>query len=126
MYRPQDCITQPGAAVCGCDGKLYMTECEASGSGMALANDARCVTPPGTFQCGTKFCTHGSQYCQTWYWNDEITNLGRYVARYACVDLADAGCGTTPTCACVTSAQCGECAVSADGDLTAGCLVSPL
>jgi hypothetical protein len=125
FLRPQDC-TQLGWAVCGCDGKLYMNECEANAfGGVSVAGSALCPAPPGTFQCGTKFCTRGSQYCQTWYLNDIRTNLGRYVARYACVDLPAGECATTPTCACVTSAECGNCDVSADGDLTAGCLVSP-
>ena len=121
--RPQDCIYQGSQIVCGCDGKLYMNSCEAEGAGTDIApNGDACVMPPGTFRCGTKFCTHGTQYCEVWSTNDPAPGVpGPYVYGYACEELA-AGCdATTPTCACVTRTECGGCIASADGDLTAMC-----
>jgi hypothetical protein len=118
-----DCIYQPGPVVCGCDGQLYITPCQAELERVGLADDARCVGPPGTFRCGTQYCTHGTQYCQAWYWNDVPGSVGQpYVAHYSCADLA-AECGATPTCACVTSTECGDCTVSADGELSVMCLL---
>jgi len=59
---------------------------------------------------------HGTQYCEQML-GGAVTNPGSY----ACHTLP-AGCGTTPTCACLTGvAQCGMCAASASGDITTTC-----
>ena len=117
-----DCIYQYGPIVCGCDGQLYISPCQAELMRVDIADDARCVAPPGTFVCGTQFCTHVTQYCQVWHINAVPVGVPeQFTYGYACADLA-AGCGATPTCACVTRTECGDCTVSADGVLTATCL----
>jgi hypothetical protein len=110
VRRSLDCINQPERIVCGCDGRLYRSPCEADG----FHADGGCEPPEGTFRCGTTFCTHGTQYCQRWTY-DTVS-----YASYFCGDLA-AGCPATATCACVTTTECGTCTVSAEGDLTAMC-----
>jgi hypothetical protein len=124
VSRPLDCILQPGPVVCGCDGKLYMSSCEAEAFGSGVGpGGAPCETPPGTFRCGTWFCTQGTQYCETWILTDQRDYDGKpYVLRYACADLA-AECGATPTCDCVTRSDCSDCTASAGGELTVTCPV---
>jgi hypothetical protein len=121
VWHPQDCIYQPGPVVCGCDGTLYMTSCDAELNRVDIDSMSHCPAPPGTFRCGTLFCTHGTQYCETWFTND----IGDppYVLRYACADLPNE-CGATPTCTCVTRSECADCTMSADGDVIAMCLQS--
>ena len=59
----------------------------------------------------------GTQYCESMQ-GGATTNPGAF----ACHALP-AGCGATPTCACVTpTAQCGSCVMSNDGDVTTRCL----
>jgi len=123
VSRSQDCINEPLQITCGCDGKLYRSPCQADLAGVDPATDGGCETPPGTFRCGTLFCTHGTQYCQTWYSTNPPGSVSApWIYSFSCADLA-AGCPTTPTCDCVTATECGDCSVSADGDLTAMCRV---
>jgi hypothetical protein len=110
-----DCI-QPESIVCGCDGRLYRNECEANAyGGVDTQPMSGCPMPPGTFTCGTLFCAHGTQYC-------ESMGGGATINGYACHDLP-AGCGGTPTCACIQgTALCGNCTVLANGDIRTSCL----
>jgi len=123
LSRGADCILQPGPVVCGCDGKLYMSYCEAEVFGGVGVGAGGCETPPGKFRCGTLFCSEGTQYCEKWILTDQRDyDGGPYVFRYACVDLA-AECVATPTCDCVSRSDCSGCATSADGVLTVTCPV---
>ena len=103
---PADC-SEPEQIVCGCDGNLYRSPCDANLAHVDVVNG--CETPPGKFRCGTQFCTSGAQYCV------------RYLFAYACADLP-AACGTTPTCACIAEPKCNACTVSADGIVTVECV----
>lgn len=52
------------APACGCDGRVYATECAAERAGVDVgygcsAEDA----PPGLFPCGPEFCDPTTQYC---------------------------------------------------------------
>jgi len=123
---PADCIYEALQIVCGCNGKLYRSPCQANLERIEVSTSGGCETPPGKFRCGTVFCTPGTQYCQVHYTNDvrDAITGGPYIYGYSCGDLP-AGCGATPTCACVTSTECGDCTVSADGDLTTMCSLTP-
>ena len=115
--RPMDCAP-PESVVCGCDGSLYRNQCEANGFGRVDTQPMTgCPTPSGMFRCGIVLCMHGAQYCETRAGGSLST-----FPTHTCRDLP-AGCGATPTCACIQgTAQCGTCTVSAGGDLMMDCL----
>jgi hypothetical protein len=113
--KPLDCIT-PEQVVCGCNDKLYRSSCDANAAGVDVMASGGCAPPPGTFICGTRFCTQGTQYCET-------TVRGSGSVR-VCRDLP-AGCGATPTCACLASVPDCQCMVAANGELTTTCVLPP-
>jgi hypothetical protein len=113
--RPQGCTANVDP-VCGCDGQVYGNECEANAAGQDISNLGGCTMPTGTFACGPRYCMKGTQYCEAMV-GGAITNPGSY----ACHALP-AGCGTTPTCACITGSACGNCTMSAGGDIMTACL----
>ena len=115
--RPDGC----GAVidrVCGCNGQIYTSPCVAAGAGHDIdETGTTCKPPDGTFACGPRFCTQGTQYC------DAMLGGPARAGTYTCRQLP-AGCGATPTCACLAGvAQCPICQMSAEGDLTTPCLV---
>jgi hypothetical protein len=113
--RPQGC-TAVVDRVCACDGKVYNSPCEAAAAGYDISNNGTCTPPSGMFPCGARFCMRGTQYCEQMI-GGAVDNPGSY----ACHALP-AGCGTTPTCACLNGvAQCGMCTTSASGDFTTTC-----
>lgn len=118
MARPQGC-TAVVDQVCGCDGQVYSNPCMAAVAGQDLdETGAGCKPPSGTFVCGPRFCAHGSQYCEA-----RIGGPAGAAGNYGCLTLP-VGCGANPTCACLTgTAQCGNCQMSTDGDLTTRCLL---
>jgi hypothetical protein len=117
------CMMRPGVCpavvdrVCGCDGQVHSSACAAAAVGHDIdETGAGCKPPSGTFTCGPRFCTHGTQYCEA------ITGGPAGAAgNYSCQPLP-AACGATPTCACLADARCGNCTMSTDGDLTTRCL----
>jgi len=114
--RPQGC-TADVDPVCGCDGVVYSNTCMAAAAGTDISDLGGCTPPTGTFPCGPRFCTHGTQYCEG-KTGGAATNPGDY----ACHTLP-AGCGGTPTCACISgSAMCGNCTMSNNGDIMTSCL----
>jgi hypothetical protein len=116
MARPQGCTAQVDP-VCGCDGQVYSNSCLANVAGQDIdESGAGCTPPSGTFACGPRFCTRGSQYCESMT-GGAVENPGGF----ACHALP-AGCGAAPTCACLAgNAQCGNCLMSNGGDLTTRC-----
>jgi hypothetical protein len=116
MARPQACPATIELA-CGCDGVVYAHPCLANAAGHDVDESGTGCTPPsGTFACGPRFCTHGTQYCEAM-----TGGPADAAGTYACRPLP-AGCGSTPTCACLDSTPCGNCQMSANGDLTTRCL----
>jgi hypothetical protein len=116
--RPFNCNAMGVDQVCGCDGQVYFNPCDAQFYGQDINENGGCTPPPGTFACGPRFCTHGTQYCE-----GVVGGAASNAGSYACNPLP-ASCGATPTCACLTgTAACGNCTVSADGDLNTRCLV---
>jgi hypothetical protein len=103
--------------VCGCDGNIYNSPCQANAAGQDINNLPLCTSPPGTFACGPRFCMHGAEYCEAKV-GGSVTNPGSYV----CYPLP-AACSGTPSCQCVSgSAMCGNCTVSGAGDVSTACL----
>jgi hypothetical protein len=117
--RPYNCNAQQTNPVCGCDGQVYLNTCDAEVNGMDVDQTASdCTPPPAAFACGPNFCTHGTQYCEAL-----VGGAAGNPGSYFCTALP-ASCGATPTCACLTgTAVCGNCTVSAAGDLNTLCLL---
>jgi len=86
---------------CGCDGKKYMTWCDAAAAGVDTTSVDVC-TPEGTVWCGGNFCRQGAEYCIASEYHDE--QLGECVADYYCHPFP-AECAEAPTCECILEAE---------------------
>lgn len=112
--RPQACddIYQP---TCGCDGQVHGNGCDANASGTDANDLGGCTPPAGMFGCGAIFCQLGSQYCE-----EDGSDTGG-PSFFSCKPLP-AGCGSAPSCACLSSVVCGTaCMPTADGGLQVTC-----
>jgi hypothetical protein len=113
--KPQGCDLLY-APVCGCDGKVHGNDCAARSAGSDVSSTGGCTPPVGQFACGPIFCALGSQYCQ-----HGVSDVGGIPDDYACKELP-AGCGKTPTCACLSAEPCGDwCASPALGEIRLTC-----
>lgn len=94
--------------VCGCDGSVYPSTCEAARNGVALSALGGCEVPAGRFACGPRLCDAATEYCR-----DAGSSVG-------CQPLPD-GCDGTD-CACFAGdlpGSCTSCAVA--GGLVLDC-----
>ncbi|HSO35083.1 MAG TPA: vWA domain-containing protein, partial [Labilithrix sp.] len=87
------------APVCGCDGAVYGSACQASVAGIDVSLSAGCAAPPGTFRCGPRFCRTATEVCR------KTTVLATAIGpdTYACVPQSSAcpaGCNTDPAKSC--------------------------
>lgn len=114
LARPQGCTLEVDT-VCGCDGTVYSSPCVAASAGQDISEGGGCAAPAGTFTCGPRFCMKGMQYCER-----RAPATTGAAGTYTCRALP-AACGTAPTCACISAVACGNCALSAAGDLTTAC-----
>jgi hypothetical protein len=114
--RPQGCTAEVDR-VCGCDGQIYSNPCLAASAGADIDEQGTGCTPPsGTFACGPRFCTQGTQFCERMFGGPAGAP-----GTFACRTLPPA-CGSPATCACLSGTTCGNCTMSASGDLTTSCL----
>jgi len=60
--RPKSCAPG-GPQICGDDGKVYASACEAAQAGHDFGTG--CAPPPETFACGGFFCDPATTFCQT-------------------------------------------------------------
>jgi hypothetical protein len=119
--RPTECSPSE-TPVCGCDGAVYPSACDAAKAGEEISASGGCPPPPNRFACGPIFCEKETTYCYGYSADTSTTPI-----TYSCEPLP-AACtegGATPTCACVADKSCAVfCAESAEGDLTLVCTAS--
>ena len=107
-----DCVPKseacggPATEVCGCDGKVYASRCDAAAAGESVhVSLTECSEPPeGQFPCGSGYCTVGVEYCR----QDADDEIG-------CAAMPN-GCEATPTCSCIiTATDCAICGPTKGG-----------
>jgi hypothetical protein len=118
------CQARPGGCgqvvdpVCGCNGQVYDNECLANAAGVDVAVFNSCTPPAGTFSCGYHFCQLSTSYCE-----NVVGGVAGNPGQHTCTPYP-AGCGSTPSCACLSGQMCGGmCSGSADAGLSVTCQV---
>lgn len=110
--QPGPCPVGPGITerVCGCNGVMYTSTCEANAANQDLADDGRCnasaLKDPALFQCGYRFCQRATELC--------VVSKASPITEYKCTQLCPKA-----DCTCVTG--CSSCNGSTDGGITAIC-----
>ena len=85
------------APVCGRDGKVHASECDANAAGVDVAPDGGCTAPDGWVACGRGFCEGSMSYCQSSA--NDVAGPGQPCAFYNCLPLPPA-CAKSSDCAC--------------------------
>lgn len=94
--------------VCGCDGTIHSSICDAQTQGVDLDVTGTCPVTPGNFACGARECTIADHYCRRFQ-----SDIGGEPDSFQCNALP-IGCSSVSDCACVAGEPCGgEC--SGDG-----------
>lgn len=84
---------------CGCDGKIYKTQCDAAAAGVDITVPDPCA-PEGTFACATGvYCKDGAEYCIVSFHHDGRDSDGCGES-YGCAPYP-AECADAPTCECI-------------------------
>ena len=98
--RSASCDTE--LPVCGCDGNVYASQCDAQQAGVDIgawadaADGPRCQsTPAGRFPCGPWFCDPNVAYCDY-----QIGDVGD---RHVSCQPLPSSCGGQASCACLES-----------------------
>ena len=110
------CAASP---VCGCDGKVHPTACDAAGAGVDTTDAVNCPAPAGEVACGGTYCTAATQACRE---GRAATPTGCQ-ATVACAPIP-AECSAQPTCACLVSSALGGAGAMCAGDPAAGFTVN--
>lgn len=116
QQRPEGCGTDE-RPVCGCDGQLHASLCQAAGSGQDVDFLGECELPNGGFPCGFSFCILGDEYC---------LEQGGPMPTFECIALPpvcqppDCSCITT-CCGCANASCCSDFCSNVDEALTYTC-----
>ncbi len=97
--------------VCGCDGAVHDSDCDAQLAGVDVNDAGGCTAPADTFACGHGFCSLAADYCER-----QLSDVGGTPDSFSCQTLPGP-CGATPDCACLAAEPCGA---SCAGDATVG------
>lgn len=102
--RPDDCLGEPIAEVCGCDGLAYRNECEANAAGQSATRSLPCRTPS---------CTSSAECAadETCDFGDSCAMSGRCVPRPEICPP-----GGPPVCSCGGRFYESECEARLAGD----------
>ena len=80
--------------VCGCDGTVYQTVCEANEARVDITFADQCAAPQGTYACGTDFCARYTTYCH------ELDYEGSDSGDISCEPIPSE-CASAPSCECL-------------------------
>ena len=115
-----ECVPRPDACagvddpVCGCDGTVYGSICNANVAGQDVNGLGGCDAPAESFECGSRFCPTTS-YCQI------VVDDTGLPPEFHCGPLP-AACGGAADCSCVEAEPCGDiCSADASGNVTLTC-----
>ncbi len=90
------------APVCGCDGKVYASECVAHAGGIDLATLGGCDAPvPDWAPCGAHYCDAHTSYCEI-YLSDVLEPPTDHFCRPLPKSCLPDG-GVAPTCDCFSA-----------------------
>jgi hypothetical protein len=114
VVRPEVCTEECGVpGVCGCDGQMHCTTCQANSAGISLAPDPSFCSPPAEKGCGVpggkvcaanEYCDHaGSASC-----GDEGTCLPK---PEVCAEI----CQSPMVCGCDGQEYCSACHAQGKG-----------
>jgi hypothetical protein len=115
--RPASCpVLLVPERVCGCDGAVHPSLCDANLAGADANAAGTCTLEPGAFACGYRQCTRSSQYCVR-----STSDVGGEPDAFTCSGLP-AGCSGTASCACLAGQPCGNlCSGDAASGVTLTC-----
>jgi hypothetical protein len=109
MPRPKACPFNIEGA-CSCGG-VFDNACAANAAGYDIAYT--CKSPGGKFNCGSRFCSTASEYCQR-----AMSDVFGIPDSYTCLPRPS-GCAL---CSCLSNVPCGSmCAATSDGGLVVTC-----
>ncbi|MFT3765414.1 MAG: hypothetical protein QM820_07865 [Minicystis sp.] len=104
--RSADC--KADIPVCGCDGKLYESQCAAQAAGTDIGGGHvgvelcdHALTPQGRFACGPWFCDAATTYCKY--------IEGDQGDRWMSCEPLPAACNGVGSCACIPAPTEGSC-----------------
>ncbi|MBX3162704.1 MAG: hypothetical protein KF773_42475 [Deltaproteobacteria bacterium] len=86
--------------VCGCDGQVHTSECDANAAGVDVDAQGRCMVPPGRFACGFRQCMLETQYCE-----EQISDIGGQGNTFTCKPMPT--CPGPANCSCLAQQPCG-------------------
>ncbi len=107
-----DCLN--AGPVCGCDGQVYDSDCDAYAAGVDTAAEVSCPPPQDHFRCGWFFCEVGVEFC---------VHVHGLVTDWRCDSLppeCDPDDGGVLDCSCIDMGC--SCDQSPSGDITMTCL----